>query len=239
MQNKYVTVDVTANNASVSQTATNVTVANTYKTNEPNFASGYPTTTDTSLSGLYKSYDEDGMSSYFRGRVTNNYLKLSKSSSYVWRIVRVNGDGTLRLILNTSIGDYNYNNVYTSGKYVGYTYDNASACTKASPCTTTYNASSKRFSNNKTMTNSNIKTQLETWYKNNLTTFDSYIVNGKFCNDTSNSTIYNNYNGAYERLKENNPSLKCADTTVTYGGYYKTVKLGDKIIGDFNVFFFY
>lgn len=49
--------------------------------------------------GLIKSYDDIGVSYYFRGNVTNNYVYFA---GLTWRIVRINGDGTVRLILDGS-----------------------------------------------------------------------------------------------------------------------------------------
>ena len=44
----------------------------------------------------------------------------------LWRIVRVNGDGTIRLIADGAIGNSKFNEDYDDKKYVGYTYDNSS-----------------------------------------------------------------------------------------------------------------
>ena len=66
-------------------------------------------------------------------------------------------------------------------------------------------------------TNSTIKTTLDTWYKNNMTAYTSYLADTTFCNDrsinwgsgylTTPTTTY----GAYGRLAERRtPSLKCA-----------------------------
>ena len=65
-------------------------------------------------------------------------------------------------------------------------------------------------------TNSTIKTTLDTWYKNNMTAYTSYLADTTFCNDrsinwgsgylTTPTTTY----GAYGRLVERRtPSLKC------------------------------
>ncbi len=50
--------------------------------------------------GLIKSSDDIGVSYYFRGNIPNNYVKIN---DLLWRIVRINGDGTIRLILNDAI----------------------------------------------------------------------------------------------------------------------------------------
>ena len=47
--------------------------------------------------GLIKSIDDIGVSYYFRGSVTNNYVNFANN---IWRIVRINGDGTVRMILD-------------------------------------------------------------------------------------------------------------------------------------------
>ena len=47
--------------------------------------------------GLIKNADDIGISYYFRGNVNNNYVTFADLN---WRIVRINGDGTVRLILD-------------------------------------------------------------------------------------------------------------------------------------------
>lgn len=47
--------------------------------------------------GLIKSSDDIGVSYYFRGNVQNNYVSFA---NLTWRIVRINGDGTVRLVLD-------------------------------------------------------------------------------------------------------------------------------------------
>lgn len=57
--------------------------------------------------GLIEDIDDYGITYYFRGNVSNNYVSFANS---LWRIVRINGDGTVRLILNTVASDLaNYN----------------------------------------------------------------------------------------------------------------------------------
>ena len=47
--------------------------------------------------GLIKNYDDTNVSYYFRGNVKNNYVNFA---GFTWRIVRINGDGTVRLVLD-------------------------------------------------------------------------------------------------------------------------------------------
>ena len=70
-------------------------------------------------SGLYRSYDTTSGSAtyYFRGNVTNNYVSFA---GLTWRIVRINEDGTIRMILNSGINSnatYQYSNKTDSGYY--------------------------------------------------------------------------------------------------------------------------
>ena len=72
------------------------------------------------------------------------------------------------------------------------------------------------------MTNSTVKTYLENWYKNNLSSYDSKIALTKFCNDT---TTDDSSSKAYNRMVNGAPSLTCQDTSETFGGLYK-LKIG-------------
>ncbi len=63
---------------------------------------GYPDRDDYKEEdkGLYILPDDAGNSLYFYGNIKNNYLKFSNE---VWRIVRINGDGSIKVILNDKI----------------------------------------------------------------------------------------------------------------------------------------
>ena len=218
--------------------------------------------------GLYSTEDEDGTSYYYRGNVTNNnvqfgeytsdYYVYNYSSRYFqslascqeynsrcsesnrvklasagdkmyWKIVRVNGDGSLRLIYNGTsanpdnsdlvnsfaVGKIPYNLESNDPKYTGYTYDNG--------------------------TDSFIKKEVDTWYKNTLgsSSYDSKVLGGRFCSDSSGYKPASEYGfsgmdgmnvfASYDRLgqsatgytKENSPTLKCPVTSESYGGSYR------------------
>lgn len=62
-----------------------------------------------STPGLAVDMDNDGATFYFRGNVNNNYIEYGEDklgNKLLWRIVRVNGDGSLRLILDKNIDYY-------------------------------------------------------------------------------------------------------------------------------------
>lgn len=50
--------------------------------------------------GLIKGTDDAGTTYYFRGSVDNNYVSFA---GLTWRIVRINGDGSVKLVLNNLI----------------------------------------------------------------------------------------------------------------------------------------
>ncbi|MEG0909672.1 MAG: hypothetical protein RSH78_04855, partial [Bacilli bacterium] len=51
----------------------------------------------TTKEGLIKTKDELGDSYYFRGDIINNYVSFGGK---IWRIVRINGDGSVKLVLD-------------------------------------------------------------------------------------------------------------------------------------------
>ena len=185
----------------------------------PDFTKGEPSANgyETTGSGLYKALDDDGESFYFRGDV-DNYLVFAKK---LWRIVRINGDGTIRIVLNeAAMEDKLYNSLGDDEKYVGYTYDNGKKCLKDLPC------------DSNTGTSSDMKKNLENWYTENLEQYDSQIATSRFCNDTT-SGPYEGYAPAYRSRMLTcidcgltyGPILTCPDTDKNYGGAYK-LKIG-------------
>ena len=86
--------------------------------------------TATTDEGLFMAEDDEGASYYYRGAVKNNYVSFA---GYTWRIIRRNGDGSVRLIYSgnttsdtgvaTTIGNSQYNSKYWDPTYVGYKYN--------------------------------------------------------------------------------------------------------------------
>ena len=85
---------------------------------------------DSETDGLYMAEDDEGESYYYRGAVKNNYVSFA---GFTWRIIRRNGDGSVRLIYagkstsdtgdNTMIGYSQFNSKYWDPTYVGYKYN--------------------------------------------------------------------------------------------------------------------
>ena len=84
----------------------------------------------TTDEGLYMSEDDEGESYYYRGAVKNNYVSFA---GFIWRIIRRNGDGSIRMIYSgkstsdtgdaVTIGDSQFNSKYWDPTYVGYKYN--------------------------------------------------------------------------------------------------------------------
>ena len=187
-------------------------------------SSGTPDFSKTSCSsgceestvGIYESQDDLGTTYYFRGDVTNNYVYFA---NYSWRIIRINGDGGIRMIYDGTtphdngesstdrqIGTSAFNSSDSSNAFVGYKYGSTSA--------TTYEETHKNT------TNSTIKQSIDAWYKTNISDkgFSSYLVDSIYCNDRSLSSgtgigaTNSNYK-AYERLyTNNNPTFYCVQS---------------------------
>ncbi len=75
---------------------------------------------DASEIGLYKTQDDDGDSYYYRGNVINNNVKFA---GFDWKIIRVNGDGSIRMITTNNVSKTIFNSRYEDPTYVGYTYN--------------------------------------------------------------------------------------------------------------------
>ena len=202
------------------------------------------TAISTASEALLASAEDDyGTSYYFRGAVKNNYVEFANKC---WRIVRISGDGSVKLILHNdnttkvanpcdsannsasaAFARYSsttytskFNENWNDNAYVGFKYGTSGS--------STYEATHANTNN------STILTNLETWYTNNLKTYESVIDDTVWCNDKTNvtDTSYNpwgysnvtglgygtnvTYYGATQRLVGTSgsaggtgPSLKC------------------------------
>jgi hypothetical protein len=150
---------------------------------------------DYSKDGMYSAPDDYGTSYYFRGAISNNWVSFA---GFYWRIIRVNGDGSVRMIYsgstapteaqavvmtgagNQEINDstYAFNSTINSAEYVGYMYTLGDQHGYG--------------------TSSTIKSTIDTWYTSNLESFATKIADSVYCNDRStfSGTIAgSNYNG--------------------------------------------
>ena len=166
--------------------------------------------------GIFETTDADGTSYYYRGAVENNYLKFA---GYFWRVVRINGNGSIRIIYDGTsahangesstdrqYGTSQFNTNYNNNMYVGYMYTSGEA--------------------HGTGTSSTIKTNVDKFYTDKLSSYASKLdTNAGFCGDRSNlneqSDVGNltTYFKGYLRANQNAPTLKCENVN----DYYTTL----------------
>ena len=109
--------------------------------------SAFENVTTANDKGMYKKADDLGTSYYYRGAVDNNWVKFGKDGNkdIYWRIIRINGDGSIRMIYSgttdpknessvtgsngvymtgtgTQIRTIRVNNSYDKAENVGYQY---------------------------------------------------------------------------------------------------------------------
>jgi len=177
----------------------------TIKDTTPNFA-----TAATTDEGVFRVADPvyGGYSYYWRGAVTNNYVKFG---GFCWRIIRINGDGSIRLIYDGTTCHANgtstaesiaktsiqYNTAYNNSSYVGWTYTAGTQRTLSG-------------------TASNAKTQLESWYTSSLASYASKIADGKYCND---------------RRTQNDEAWRATGATQHYAGYQRAYSTHQPTLG--------
>ena len=189
--------------------------------------SAFANATTASDKGMYKKADDLGISYYYRGAVDNNWVKFGKEGDkdIYWRIIRINGDGSIRMIYTGSTDPKTDSSVTGSnGVYMTGTGTQINAATYA------FNSSRDKAEyvgymftlgeQHGNSTSSTIKTIIENWYAG-TTLKDNTLVSQDqiFCNDRSASSIQTaawtstgaTYDyGAYGRLYSNKkPILTC------------------------------
>ena len=155
-------------------------------------------TISTASEALLASTEDDyGTSYYFRGAVTNNYVEFANKC---WRIVRVGGDGSVKLILHNDNPTGAANPCDAANNSASAAFARYSGTTYESTFNTNYNdnayvgfkfgtvGSSTYEATHANTNNSTILTNLETWYTNNLKTYESVIDDTVWCNDKTNVT---------------------------------------------------
>ena len=155
-----------------------ITIADIINSHDISTRTHFSTPLTTNTTGtIYQAEDDDGTTYYFAGAVDDNWVKFA---GFYWRIIRVNGDGSIRLIYSgsestgpqatgngTQIGTSIFNESRDNNMYVGYIYAENQV--------------------HGLETDSEIKKVLDDWYYDNLLTkYDDYIdKNAGFCGDRS------------------------------------------------------
>ena len=181
--------------------------------------SAFANVTTASDKGMYAKADDytatTGMKSYYyRGAVDNNWVQFGKEGNkdIYWRIIRINGDGSIRMIYSgttkpsedTSVtgsngvymtgtgtqitvdnkNTFNFNSSYNKAEYVGYQYIEGQQH-GYEKCNGT---SASCTVNGKTVYNSTIKQAIDKWYAGTTLKDNDLIADQIFCNDRSASS---------------------------------------------------
>ena len=183
---------------------------------------------DTNGKGIYmlsSTKNDKNPIYYYRGAIGINLVNNNiVFANFCWKIIRTTETGGIKLLYNgkpdengacvegsnsTSMGSLGVNPFNTStndNAYVGYMYGTAGS--------STYEETHKNTND------SAIKTKIDEWYKNNMTSYTEKLEDTVWCNDRSvvpdseftgdgtgtNTTSY----GAYNRLQVNStPTLEC------------------------------
>ena len=165
--------------------------------------------------GIFETTDDDGTSYYYRGSVENNYVYFANR---YWRIIRINGDGTIRMIYDGTTAHPNgesstdrqagtsaFNSAYNDNMYLGYMYTSGEAHGLG--------------------TSSTIKQANDNFYASVLSSYASYIdTNSGFCGDRSTlneqsgvgTGTTSTYMKGYLRVSAITPSLICENSSDLY-----------------------
>ena len=169
------------------------------------------TITEDTTGTIYYEDTSKGRTYYFAGNPTDNWVRFG---GFYWRIIRINGDGTIRLIYQgtsanttgtgTQLQTSAFNSTYNNNMYVGYMYQSNQVHGLTSSST--------------------IKGILDNWYRDNLATDygDKIDGNAGFCGDrtpysgSGTGTSATEY-AAYNRLvNSKNPTFECQNESDLY-----------------------
>ena len=218
---------------------------------------------NTTEAELASTEDDYGTSYYFRGAVKNNYVEFANKC---WRIVRIVGDGSVKLVLhndntsnaanpcnsannstNAAFARYSgttytsaFNSNANDNAYVGFMYGTAGAGDYAST--------------HANINKSKILQNLETWYKNNLESYESKLTDTIWCNDKSTFITYTSGStygtglgygtnktgyGARNRIYGGNPASYASPSLIcpndNNGGKLSKFTISDTVNGNGNL----
>ena len=198
---RYIVIDSNGNLNSVVRTINIIKSTSLYNKilSENTLIEKEPTLTTSSNnsndeSGLYKSTatNTGDPTYYFRGNVENNYVSFA---GFTWRIVRINEDKTIRIIMQDGIN--NNTNYMFNSKYDNYTY--------------------------MYYTNSEAKTTLEEWYQENIgskTDLSQKVATGDYYCEQAKAKFLDSYTSGNTTMTTYNsytPDFKCAPDGNGYG----------------------
>jgi len=192
---------------------------------------------NAATSGIYAIDDEYGTSYYYRGlrsSLSNNVI----FAGFQWKIVRINGDASVRLVYNGTEAQFNSAktmNTTGANTQIGVNVFNTDSIDNRSVGYMYGRMGNSYLNAHKNELSSAIKTYVDNWYANNIANKGSLITNkiadNLFCNDRqlgreypgaptggsgwngtgfgTSITNYASYYRHYELRDNPSPTLKC------------------------------
>ena len=187
------------------------------------------TFTETNTGTLYKATESIAGNTpkdvyYFAGDAKNNWVKFG---GFYWRIIRTNYDESIRLLYSGTSHNTTSGYIWTSAFNSPYNNDPMLVGYM-------YGTSGSLASNRTNTNNSAIKTYIDNWYKNNLSSYSKYIsTEAVYCNDRelAPGSTYNTGNTSFsyatkERLNTNKtPTYNCTNIKDAFSGSNSEAKL--------------
>ena len=186
---------------------------------------GYYDSTTTTNYHEYSTMDECTSASSYNVNCTE-YKYANTGDDIYWRIIRTNSDGSVKLLYHGTsttatdayIGESAFNETYNDPMYVGYMYG----------------TSGSLASNRDNTNNSTIKTYIDNWYNNNLSSYSKYIsTTAVYCNDrelapgstykTGKTSFFYAPSGRLHTNKT--PTYNCANIKDAFSGSNSEAKL--------------
>ena len=197
----------------------------------------------TVTDNLLATEDDDGTTYYFKGNIDNNWVRFA---DMLWRVTRINGDGSIRLALQGVVGaegddqtDFPQHKMLQQSTYDTYLF--ADGRTKEDNIPYLYYSSSDYA-----------KPYIENWYSEKIdktisdsssTKYSDYVVTGKYC-EALRAGIYdnviNNTNSlGYSIVNIENyvPTYKCQADGKGYSyfnGNVATLNLDDVLLAGYG-----
>ena len=213
---------------------------------------------DTNGKGLYYTIDPTKTVNgskvyYFRGNIQNNYVIYA---GYCFRIVRTTEGNNIRMqyagvptngvcptgTITAPITNVKYNQTRNDNTFIGYKVSIEQACTSNLTCNTS-TFSSNYGNAHKNLIDSNAKSVLDEWIKNNIyskgNNITKFLADTSYCSDRKITTSSEGYTGSgtqlgygnnityynpYLRLEKNTPSYNCQNENDKFS---QTIAMGN------------
>lgn len=190
-------------------------IANAIKNTNSNSTTGTIYGSSSNSAKVLENMEDDyGTSYYFKGNVVDNYLNYS---GMCWRIVRIQGNGSIKITLADENHECDSDSYSES---VSGLPGSSPALVDEGETTIMYTSNSVLLPADFVFENSNVPSTLSSWSTSHNLDFSNVLEN-EWCNDVANTSTVNEWDdptdlGEYgyryaplDRFESNSPSLRC------------------------------